>query len=233
MTPDARPLQGSPLHGSHLGRIAYRPALALQQKAWREVVDGTGPERLLTLEHEPVITLGRRAQPDHLRIPVEALAARGIDVVPTDRGGEATYHGPGQLVIYAIVHCRERGLGPSDIVHALADPLARWLNEQGVDAAWDKATPGLWVDGAKIAAVGMRIASGVSMHGAALNVTVALDAWQLFVPCGLPDRAAVRLQDHLDPLPDLETIAGTLRARIAAHLGSPLLDDAPPPRLDL
>jgi lipoate-protein ligase B len=217
----------SPIAWSHLGRVPYRRAVQLQHAVWSAIVDRTGPERILTLEHDPVITLGRRTRPEHLTAGRDRLQRQGIDIVEVDRGGEATYHGPGQLVVYALVHCRDRALGPSDIVHTLADAIADELHALGVPATWDKSHPGLWVNDAKIAAVGMRIASGVSRHGASLNVTADLSAYQLFVPCGIPDRPVTRLADHVTPAPALLPLAERIVARIGSRLDSPIVETPP------
>ena len=176
------------------GRIGYREAFQRQKAHWEAVRDGTAVDTIFTLEHDPVITLGRRGKNDDLLIPREALAARGVDVVETDRGGELTYHGPGQLVVYPILHIKERSIHVGDLVRGLAAAVASVIEEDyGVETVYDADRPGLWVDGAKIAAVGMRISKGVSMHGTALNVSTDLDAFSLFVPCGLPDAGTTSL----------------------------------------
>ncbi|MCC5935611.1 MAG: hypothetical protein JJU35_15290, partial [Balneolales bacterium] len=137
----------------HWGRRNWAQALAGQEARWQAVVDGSAPPALFSLEHEPVITLGRRAREDHLRVPREELARRGIEVVEADRGGEATYHGPGQLTLYAIVPIHRLGLGASDLVRALAEAIVQVLARRGVDAHYDGGRPGLWVEDRKICAV--------------------------------------------------------------------------------
>lgn len=208
----------SVLRWQHLGRVPYGPILSLQKSLWAEVRDGAAPPALLTLEHEPVITLGKRANAADVRIPEESLAARGIELFRTERGGQATYHGPGQLVLYAIVDVRRRQIGVGDLVRTLAGSIARELEEYGVHATYDTEHPGLWTDGAKIAAVGMRVKQGTSYHGAALNVTTALDAFELIVPCGMPEARTTRLADFVTEPPPIEALAGAVAGRFAARL---------------
>lgn len=210
------------LHWEHLGRLAYDRALWRQLARRDEVLAGTAPDTVFTVEHEPVITLGRRAQPGDLLVDRDALAARGVAVVEVDRGGEVTYHGPGQLVVYAVVHCGQRGIGPSDLVRALAGAIASVVAELGVVATYDGTHPGLWVDGAKLAAVGMRISRGVSTHGAALNVATDLDAFRLIVPCGMPGARATSLAALTGTAPDLLALSERVVRRFSEALGSAL-----------
>lgn len=202
----------------HLGRIAYREALALQQALHEGVVLGTRAEHVLTLEHEPVVTLGRRGSFDDLLVDRTLLDDRGIDVVVTDRGGEVTWHGPGQLVVYAIVCARERSLFPSDLVRRLATAVREELAALGIEADWDDAHPGLWVDGAKIAAVGMRVTRGVSLHGVAVNLSTSLDAYSLFVPCGMPGARATSVAALGVTPPALAELGARVSQRFVASL---------------
>lgn len=216
-TPPRRTVPADIVH-RHLGRIRYREALALQQAIHESVVVGTLPEHVLTLEHEPVITLGRRGTMDDLLVDRALLDARGIDVVVTDRGGEVTWHGPGQLVVYALVDARGRGLGPSDLVRRLAAAVSAELAELGVDATWDAEHPGLWAQGAKIAAVGMRVTRGVSLHGVAVNLTTPLDAFTLFVPCGMPGARATSIAAIGVAPPSVQALGERVAARFIAGL---------------
>ena len=204
---------------SHLGRIGYADAMAVQQAAWQALVDGDGEHQLFTLEHNPVITMGRRAAPTDLLVSEEALRERGVDLVVSDRGGEVTYHGPGQLVLYAVVNTRALGIGPSDLVRSLAGAISDYLAELGISAPYDAAHPGLWTPQGKLVAVGMRISRGVSMHGAALNLTTSLDAFSLFVPCGMPGAAATSVAQCTGSAPLLEVAAAACAIRFAASLG--------------
>lgn len=213
-----------PVRWRHWGCIRYAEALVRQRARWEAVHADAGPEAIFTLEHEPVITLGRRGSRDDIRASADTLAARGIDVVDTDRGGEVTYHGPGQLVVYPILAVGRRGIAVGDLVRGIAGVLADWLSTFGVDATYDPKRPGLWVAGAKIAAVGMRISRGVSLHGAAINLTTALDAYELFVPCGLPEAPATSLAALGGDPPPMTEAGRDIAIRLASHFALGPLD---------
>ncbi|MBW2731012.1 MAG: lipoyl(octanoyl) transferase LipB [Deltaproteobacteria bacterium] len=167
---------------SDLGRVPYGRALALQEALNRRVQGGSWPDTLLLVEHPAVITLGRSSSTSHIIASRERLARLGIDVVRVGRGGEVTYHGPGQLVGYAI---RRVGRAVHAHVEGMADGLAAYLTGLGIDARWEQQTPGLWVGDAKIAAVGVEVRRGVSLHGFALNLSPNMEHFQLILPCGL------------------------------------------------
>jgi lipoyl(octanoyl) transferase len=168
-----------------LGMVEYTEAVALQERLRERVRDGELPDLMLLLEHPPVYTLGRRSQPGELPLGEEHYRARGIDVVRTRRGGKLTYHGPGQLVGYPIVHVSD--------VPAYVDTLQRALIAALADAGVAaRSRPGLqhtgvWVQDRKIASIGVHVSRGVSMHGFALNVTNDLAPFSWVVACGLPD----------------------------------------------
>src|SRR6478609_777362 len=176
-----------------LGRVPFA-ATAREQEALRQrVLRGDAPETLLLCEHDPVVTLGRSADPANVLAPRDELARRGVEVHAASRGGDVTYHGPGQLVGYPIVHLRGGVLGH---VTAMARAIASVLGELGIDARWRRETPDLWVDdntsarGAKkICAFGVHVHRRVAIHGFALNVAARLgdagDGFDLIVPCGL------------------------------------------------
>ncbi|MCA9565502.1 MAG: lipoyl(octanoyl) transferase LipB [Myxococcales bacterium] len=206
----------TPLHFRYLGRAAYRPTLDLQhQLAEALAADGDAAETFLAVEHDPVFTIGRRGTGDEILVSRERLDALGIDVVDVDRGGQVTYHGPGQLVIYPIVRIRPGHFGVSDLVRGLADSIRQVLAEEGVESRYDDENPGLWVDDRKICSVGMRIRKGVSTHGAAVNLTTDLNAFGLIVPCGLPQSRATSLLLERGSSPPLEQMAARVAGRFA------------------
>ncbi|MFH1466390.1 MAG: lipoyl(octanoyl) transferase LipB [Pseudomonadota bacterium] len=174
-----------PLGWEWLGTVPYREALARQRARRDAILAGEAGSTLWLLEHPPIVTEGRRAPP--IPTPVSLLAAHGIDWERTERGGLATYHGPGQLVGYLLCDLAAYGLGVRQAVGALEQGLLDWLHRQGVPADRRPGYPGAWVGHAKIAAVGLNIQRHVSMHGFALNLTVALAPYALFVPCGITD----------------------------------------------
>ncbi|MBP9088281.1 MAG: lipoyl(octanoyl) transferase LipB [Kofleriaceae bacterium] len=165
-----------------LGNIEYRLALR-RQLAWRdEVLAGSAPGAVLMCEHPPVITLGRSATTANVLTTAGELATDGVAVERIERGGDVTYHGPGQLMVYPVVRVRSV-IGLLEIVaHVLIESLAQW----GVaNAQWRRDPAGIWVGDAKIAACGIHVARGVVTHGFALNLATPASAWRHIRPCGL------------------------------------------------
>jgi lipoyl(octanoyl) transferase len=174
-----------------LGRVPYREAWQLQHDLVAQRRADEISDQLLLLEHPPVLTLGRHSDPAHIRATAEELAERGIEVIRIERGGEVTYHGPGQLVAYPIIRLAERGLLLKPFVRALEQAMIDTAAGFGVDAGRWTGFPGVWCDpdGAtrrKLGAVGLRVEGGVSYHGIALNITTDLDDFALIDPCGMP-----------------------------------------------
>ena len=174
-----------------LGRIGYREAWQLQKELVEQRVAGGIGDRLLLLEHDPVLTLGRQAEAGHVLASPRELARRGIEVIRVERGGEVTYHGPGQLVGYPILRLGDRGLLVRPLVHALEAAMIETCTRLGVDALRRDGHPGCWIepDGPaprKLGALGIRVERGVSYHGIALNVDPDLADFDLIDPCGMP-----------------------------------------------
>jgi lipoyl(octanoyl) transferase len=173
-----------------LGPVGYREAWARQHELVAARAAGDVPDTLLLLEHPPVLTLGRHASPDHVRAPASLLAARGIELIRVERGGEVTYHGPGQLVAYPIVRLADRQLLLRPFVRALESAMIDTAAALGVPATRRDGYPGCWVDAdgplpRKLGALGLRVERGVTYHGIALNVTTDLIDFELIDPCGL------------------------------------------------
>ena len=173
-----------------LGRMDYRPAWDVQRARHAARAEGEIPDTLLLVEHEPVLTLGRHARDEHVITPADELARRGIDVIRVERGGEVTYHGPGQLVAYPIVRLRERPVLLRPFVRALELAMVDVAARYQVVAAPRPGYPGVWVapEGTrprKLGALGLRVERGVTYHGIALNVTTRLEDFQLIDPCGM------------------------------------------------
>ncbi len=203
----------------NLGRIAYRDGLAWQYAAADRVRSGGCPDVLGLLEHDPVYTMGARGGRANLLTEESELVNRGIEVVDVDRGGDITYHGPGQLVAYPILLLERIGLGPSDYVHRLEDVIVDVLAARDITAAADPARPGVWVDGAKIAAVGVRCQRGVTRHGIAINVNLDLRPFAAIVPCGLPGAPVTSISRELDRAVALETVAEEFAGAFARGFG--------------
>jgi lipoyl(octanoyl) transferase len=181
----------APIEARWLGRVDYNVAHELQRRLAGERADELIGDQLLLLEHPAVLTLGRNADPRHVLADQAALAARGIEVIRVERGGEVTYHGPGQLVAYPIVALRERGLLIRPFVRALEAALVETCAAFGVTADRREGHPGCWCDPSgprprKIGALGLRLERGVTYHGIALNIAVDLADFELIDACGMP-----------------------------------------------
>ncbi len=173
-----------------LGRMRYREAWALQRARHAARDAGQIGDTLLLVEHEPVLTLGRHAKDEHVVADPDELARRGIEVIRVERGGEVTYHGPGQLVAYPIVRLRDLPVLLRPFVRALELTMADVAARYGVEAAPRPGYPGVWVaqDGPrprKLGALGLRVERGISYHGIALNITTRLEDFELIDPCGM------------------------------------------------
>ena len=245
------------LHARWLGRIAYRDAWGLQQTLAAARAGGALDEdQLLLLEHGAVLTLGRNASDGHVIAPPELIAARGIEVVRVERGGEVTYHGPGQLVAYPIVALAApasepvrpgpRPLGVRRFVEALESAMADTCAASGVAAGPRVGHPGCWVDAdgpipRKIGALGIRVARAVTFHGIALNVTTDLADFDLIDPCGMPGIHSTSLARERqrpgvpgtdgDAAPTTASVAeaaAIFAVALARRLGMALTGDLPP-----
>jgi lipoyl(octanoyl) transferase len=212
-----------------LGRTAYRDALDLQHRVVAVRAADLIGDQLLLLEHEPVLTLGRHSDPAHVLASPAALAARHIELIETERGGQVTYHGPGQLTAYPIVKLAQRSLYIRSFVRALEIALARTCASAGVSAGPRPGYPGCWCDSGsrKIGAVGVRVERGVSYHGVALNVTVSLSDFDLIDACGMPGIVSTSIDRELGQAsePSTESVA-----RAAATFATALADALDIPR---
>jgi lipoyl(octanoyl) transferase len=177
-------LGGMDVHRRWLGRVDFDHAHALQRALLNERILGRGRDTILTLEHNPVMTLGRNADPSHLLVSEAEYAARGIAIRHVERGGEVTYHGPGHLVMYPIVSLRENGITLRQHIRALEGALVAACAAFGIAAERREGAPGCWVGDRKIGAVGVRVERGVAWHGLALNVDRDLAPFELINACG-------------------------------------------------
>ena len=218
------------MRSTWLGTVPYGEALALQRDLLERRKTGAIPDTLLLLEHPHVYTLGRRAVQDHVLAAPDLLRAIGAEVFETDRGGEVTYHGPGQLVGYPIFSLREAELGPVTYVRILEQAVIDVLRDFGVNGHRVVGKTGVWVGGEpgakpatgeiptgkKIAAMGVRVSAGVAMHGFALNVATDLSYFDYIVPCGMPGLPTTSIAAETGHSPAVRDVA----AGIAAHLGN-------------
>ncbi len=182
---------------SYLGLVPYAQALDLQHQLVEQRKRGEAEDTLLLLQHPPVFTLGRRAQERNIIASPEFLAAHGIEVFKVERGGDVTYHGPGQLVGYPIVDLNNFKKDVSWYVSALADVFVHLLAELGIASAYRPDLPGVWVGDEKILAIGARIERWITYHGFAFNVNPNMQHWQLIVPCGIADKGVASLAHSL------------------------------------
>ena len=201
-------------------RVPYAVALDWMH-ARSEAVRAGGSEALALLEHEPVYTLGARAARGGLRLPEAALPA---PLVEADRGGDVTWHGPGQLVLYPVLSLHARGLRVGDYVRALEGVAIETLAGWGIDGVRVAGRPGVWVDGAKIAAVGVRIDRGVSRHGLALNVAPDLAWFDAIVPCGIEDAGVTSMAVALGEAPALAAVAEAVASAFAGAFDVALVE---------
>lgn len=167
------------------GTVSYGQAYGLQQRT-AEAVSAGGEPTLILLEHPPTFTLGARGDERHLLASADRLTQLGAEVVRSDRGGDVTFHGPGQIVGYAMVDLRRLGIGVSEYVRGLEQVLIDVLARFSIAGERSAQGRGVWVDDAKIAAIGVRVSRGVTTHGFALNVSTDLSWFEHIVPCGLP-----------------------------------------------
>ncbi len=204
---------------TRLGRIPYRQGLTWQFRTADSVRAGSSADVLGLLEHDPVYTMGARGGRGSLLADEAELAKSGIDVVDVDRGGDITYHGPGQLVAYPILRLADLGIGPSDYVHRLEDVIVGVLAEFGIVGAADPHRPGVWTDGGKIAAVGVRCQRGVTRHGIAINVELDLKPFSSIVPCGLSGIAVTSLSQVRGRTIPMAAVESSFEAQFAGNFG--------------
>ena len=219
------------IHLLHLGRVPYADALTIQQEVIAARKAGRIGDTLLMLEHPPVLTLGRNAHRSNILASDELLAQKGVELHEVNRGGDVTYHGPGQLIGYPIIDLRgdlpgKKGphLGPVDFVRLLEEALIRTCGEFGVMAQRICKLTGVWtlaggsIAEKKIAAIGVHVSQGVTSHGFALNVTTDLRDFEWIVPCGITDRTVTSLELEADPTRLAVTMENALNAS-ARNLG--------------
>ncbi|MEH6668985.1 lipoyl(octanoyl) transferase LipB [Halopseudomonas sp.] len=195
-----------------LGLVDYLPTLEAMRALTAERGPDT-PDEIWLLEHPPVFTQGQAGKPEHV------LAAGDIPVVQVERGGQVTYHGPGQLVAYLMLDIRRMELGVRDLVTAMERSLVRLLASYGVEAAPRSDAPGVYVGSAKIASLGLRIRRGCSFHGLALNVDMDMQPFQRINPCGYAGLAMTQLSDLLDLPPALAEVGERLESVLLEELG--------------
>lgn len=193
-----------------LGQVAYATTLQAMRDFTQQRHTGT-PDEIWLLEHPPVFTLGLAGKPEHL------IGATDIPVVNIDRGGQITYHGPGQLVAYLLLDLSRRPYKVRQLVERMENAIIALLADYGIKGARLAGAPGVYVDGAKVAALGLRVQKGCTYHGLAINVDMDLAPWQAINPCGYPGMAVVQLRD-LVPEVKMDTVRAALRRHLTEAL---------------
>lgn len=207
-----------------LGTVEYLRARALQDALVRQVHDGDSPDTLLMLEHPHVFTRGRLGRDEHLLTPDAELATKGASVHETDRGGQVTYHGPGQLVVYPIINLREWSGGPLEYVRTLERIIVETVSDFGIDAHTEQGLTGVWTRGGKIAAIGVKISRGVAFHGLSININTDLSWYRHIIPCGITDRPVTSMSADLAEAVDLEAVRYSLVYRFGKSMGLRIVD---------
>jgi lipoyl(octanoyl) transferase len=170
-----------------LGTTSYGEVHRLQQRLQAARREGGGVDTLLLTEHRPVFTLGRSHPNPNLRVEAEMVKQYGIEIVQTERGGDITYHGPGQLVAYGVIDLKAWGMGALDYVARLEDTVTSVVADWGLRGVRSERGRGVWIEDRKIASVGLNVRRGVTMHGIALNIDTDLSHFELINPCGMRD----------------------------------------------
>jgi len=218
------------LRAERLGRVAYGAGLTLQRERVEAVREGRLPETLFLLEHDPVLTRGTGTKPENLVVSEEELARLGIDLFDAGRGGDITYHGPGQLVGYPILDLKPDRKDLHRYLRDLEEVIVRTLARFGVRAGRQEGLTGVWTNSGKVAAIGVRVSSRwITSHGFALNVDPDLSHFDTIVPCGIHDRQVTSLKRLLGKAtPSMDVVATLVEEELARRFGREL-DRAPVP----
>lgn len=202
-----------PLWVIEAGSVPYGEAVALQERIRAARRAGRVPDVLLLLEHPPVITLGRASHDENLLVSPELLRSRGVELYEAARGGDVTYHGPGQLVGYPIFHLEDHGRDVHRFLRNVEEALIRTLAGYGLEGSRTAGQTGVWVGNDKVAAIGIGVRQWVTWHGFALNISTDMDAFRLIVPCGIRDRGVTSLERVLGhPVDPAEVTSRVIRS---------------------
>ena len=193
-----------------LGLMEYEKAYEVQLEYFEKRLNDEIPDTILLVEHPPVITLGKAGDVGHLLLSEEELKEKGVEFHRTTRGGDITYHGPGQLVGYPIFNLALHGKKVSQTVRKYEDALIRALSEFGIEAGILEGFPGVWIGNKKIAALGLAIRKWITFHGFALNVNNDLTPFSYIVPCGLEGKGVISMKEVLGHEVDMDLVKGTV-----------------------
>jgi lipoate-protein ligase B len=211
-----------------LGLMEYSTAYELQKTFHGRRLRGEAPDALLLLEHTPTFTIGKSGRVDNILASRDTLKALGISLFLIERGGDATYHGPGQIVGYPIIDLRNRGKDIRRFVYDLEEVLVRTLRDFSVEGKRDPTHPGVWVNHEEVAAIGLSVRKWVSMHGFALNVNTRMEHFSLINPCGFTDRKAVSISQLLSREVPLEQVTERLLLHFSSVFETRVVITPPP-----
>jgi len=193
-----------------IGLSAYDEAWDLQRRVWNARVEGKIPDVLILTEHRHVYTLGKSANENHLLAKEEELKRKGVDVYQIDRGGDVTYHGPGQIVGYPILDLNDYYLDVHRYLRDLEEVIIRTLRASGIDGARVEGMTGVWVGADKVAAIGIKVSRWVTMHGFAFNVNTDLSYFDRIIPCGIFHKGVTSMRQVLGPQVDINQVRADL-----------------------
>jgi lipoate-protein ligase B len=195
----------------------YQSVLQMQENAFQNLLAGTGKDTVFIVEHPQVLTLGARESANKLLKDSDAIKQSGIEIYQIRRGGGATAHNPGQLVVYPIINLKKHNLGVSDFVHLLENIGIELLKELGMNCQTKKGFPGLWIEDRKIASIGVQIKKWITFHGMAININNDLSIFDFIVPCGLDNVKMTNAQIELGKKIHMETAKSTLKTSLLKH----------------
>ncbi len=213
-------MSGARIHVIDLGRRGYAEARDIQRSLVAAKKSLDERDFLLFVEHPPVVTLGRKAREEHLKLPRAALEKRGVEVFEIERGCDVTFHGPGQLVGYPIVDLKRAGLGVGAFLRLIEGALIDCLARFGISARRRKGLTGVWTDEGKIAAIGIAVTRWISYHGFALNVNRNIKGFDLIVPCGLAGERVTSMEDVLAGEVEMDEVKRAAAETFAGALGA-------------
>ncbi|MFZ5648997.1 MAG: lipoyl(octanoyl) transferase LipB [Bacillota bacterium] len=201
----------------HLGRCDYREACSLQKQLLRLRIENKIPDTLVLLQHPPVFTIGRKGSRKNILVSAEVLNREGIPVCDTDRGGDVTYHGPGQIVGYPILDLNRHGKDVHRVINLYEEVVIRLLKGYGIQGCRVPEYPGVWVGNEKICAIGIGVSNWVTFHGFAINVNTNMDHFSFITPCGISGKGVTSMERILGGKMDESVVAGEL-VRIFGHV---------------
>jgi len=208
-----------------LGRTDYRECWDLQKDYVRKRAEGNIPDTLLLTEHNPVITLGRGTDRKNLLASDELLKQKGVDLYEIERGGDITFHGPGQLVAYPVINLTLRGRDLHKYLRDLENVTIKTLNSLGLKASIKHALTGVWIEDSKVAAIGVGVSRWITYHGLALNVNTDLNYFQLINPCGITEYPVSSIASITNTEADFENIKGIFITNFADYFGYSIKDE--------